>query len=172
MSKRALVKYLQSLDKQDLENQVLELYDKFKPVKTYYNFVFNPKENKLIGDAKAKISKEYFPVNGRKPKARRSVAQKLIRHFLELGVDQTQLADLMVFNIETALRFNEDKKVKQEAFYKSIYNSFDQTVDFVKVNGLKAVFWKRLDGILNEVESEHWFNAAAFENKMGELLKN
>ncbi len=169
MSKRALVKYLQSLKKDELETQVLELYAKFKPVRTYYNFVFNPKEEKLLEEAKFKISKEYFPVNGRKPKARRSVAQKAIRHFQDLELDPLLLAELMIFNIETALRFNAQKQIKQEPFYKSIFNSFTEAVNFVQLSGVKSSFWKRLNDILDEVEEQGWFNAEGFERELGRL---
>ena len=39
MSKRALKSYLDELTKKQLQEQVLDLYTRFKPVKTYYNFV-------------------------------------------------------------------------------------------------------------------------------------
>ena len=169
MSKRALVKYLQSLKKDELETQVLELYDKFMPVRTYYNFVFNPKEDKLIDEAKQKVLKEYFPQTKRKPKARRSVAQKAIKHFSTLEIDPSLLADFMLFNIETAMRFNARKEVRQEAFFKSIYNSFVEASEFVLRNGLKGIYWERLNKILEEAEAQNWFNASAFEIKLGEL---
>ena len=71
MSKRALKKYLKELDKEDLEEQIIDLYERLDEVKVFYNFVFNPNERKLIENAKVKISKEYFPENRRKrPKAR------------------------------------------------------------------------------------------------------
>lgn len=171
MSKRALTKYLQSLGKADLEQQVLELYDKFKPVRDYYGFVFNPKEDKLLEEARFKISKEYFPANGRKPKARRSVAKKLIKHFLTLELDPTLLSDLMLFNIETAIRFNERKPSKQDAFYKSIFGSFEQAVDYIHSNGLKVVHWDRLNTILDQVEEQEWFNTEAFERKLAEMAQ-
>ncbi|MEY4462783.1 MAG: hypothetical protein RLY98_1324, partial [Bacteroidota bacterium] len=81
MSKRDLKKYLAELNKEQLEAQIVELYEKFVPVKTFYDFVFNPKEEIILKEAKLKISNEYFPIKklGRrsKPKMRRSVAQKL-----------------------------------------------------------------------------------------------
>ena len=163
MSKRALTKYLQSLDKEELENQVLELYAKFKPVKDYYGFVFNPKEEKRMEEARFRISKEFFPVNGRKPKARRSVAQKLIKHFLALGLDPTLLSDLMLFYIETAIRYNERKPSRQETFYKSILNSFEQAVAYIEANGLKGVHKERLEQIQDSVEEQEWMNAEGFE---------
>ena len=63
-----------------MQEQVLDLYTRFKDVKVFYDFAFNPKEDKLLEDAKLRISKEYN-LNVRKAKARRSVAQKLIKHF-------------------------------------------------------------------------------------------
>ena len=170
MSKRALTKYLQSLKKKELENQVLELYAKFKPVRTYYNFVFNPNEEKLLEEAKFKVSKEYFPVSRRRPKARRSVAQKTIKHFLTLELDPSLLAELMVFNVETALRYNKIKQIKQDPFYKSMFNSFTEAVNFIELNGLKSLFWKRLNEILDEVEDQNWFNAEGFERVLEKLV--
>ena len=83
MSKRDLKKYLSELNKEQLEEQLIELYEKFVPVKTYYDFVFNPKEDALLKEAKLKISNEYYPFKksgrGSKPKMRRSIAQKFIK---------------------------------------------------------------------------------------------
>ena len=62
MSKRDLKKYLSELNKSQLEEQLIELYDKFKDVKVYYNFVFNPNEHNLVKEDKLKISNEYFPI--------------------------------------------------------------------------------------------------------------
>jgi len=164
MSKRALTKYLQSLSKQELEDQVLDLYTRFKPVKDYYNFVFNPKEDKLVEEAKLKISNEYFPVKRRKPRARRSVAQKYIKQFLLLEMDAALIAEVMLFNIETAQRFNARKRINQEAFYKSMFNSFEQAVTFIFQNGLKAVYEKRISAIVETTWEQEWFNAAGIED--------
>ena len=166
MSKRALVKYLQSLDKQELEDQVLDLYSRFKPVQTYYNFVFNPKEDKLVEEAKMKISNEYFPLKGRKPRARRSVAQKYIKQFLLLGLDPALIAEVMFFNLETAQRFNAKKRVNQEAFYKSMFNSFDQAIGFVETNGLRSIFKERIRAVVETAWDQEWFNAEGLEDKV------
>ncbi len=99
MSKKDLKLYLHELSKEQLEDQIIDLYGRFKEVKEYYDFAFNPKESKLMEECKLKISKEYFPVNGRKPKMRRSVAQKYIRHFNRLGVEPSLVADVMLYHI-------------------------------------------------------------------------
>ena len=93
MSKRELKKFLNQLPKSELEAQIVALYDKFIPVKTYFDFVFNPKEDQLVNDAKVKISLEFYPLKRKRPKMRRSVAQKFIKHFISLGVDDFMIAD-------------------------------------------------------------------------------
>lgn len=163
MSKKDLKKYLRSLEKDRLEEQILELYDKFENVKTFYNFAFDPKEDKLIGEAKFRISKEYFPQKHRKAKARRSVAQNQIRHFLQLGVDPNLIADVMLFNIEIAQTFSSDKHNIAEAFSKSIFRSFEQAVNYIHQNELTSEFINRINKIKDEAEVQKWPNLYEFE---------
>ncbi|MCX2678881.1 DUF6155 family protein [Galbibacter sp. EGI 63066] len=166
MSKRDLKKYLKSLKKKELEEQVLELYGRFKEVKVYYDFVFNPKEDKLIDECKAKIANEYFPVKRRKPRARRSVAQKYIKHFITLGVNPVLIADVMWFNLEIAQTFNKEKALKQEAFYKSMVKSFDEAVKFTMVHGLLDQFKPRLIAVYKEAQAQEWPHLSTMERSL------
>lgn len=163
MSKRDLKKYLASLPKEELEEQLLALYEKFADVKQYYDFVFNPKEDKLEQEAKLKISNEYFPLKGKRPKLRRSTAQKYIKHFLNLGVDPYVVADVMLYNIETAQKYSAKRELKYSSFYKSMLNSYKQVVDYVSVNGMDANFKERIATIKNETFRQYWENRKEFE---------
>jgi hypothetical protein len=162
MSKRDLKKYLSELDKVQLEEQIIELYDKFKDVKVYYNFVFNPKENDLVKEAKLKISNEYFPIRGKKPKMRRSTAQKFIKHFILLGVDSFIISDVMLYNIEIAQALSNEKQINQEAFYKSMLNSFEQAISFMIEKGILYEFKSRVVAIQKETEAQKWINQYEF----------
>lgn len=166
MSKRDLKKYLAELTKEQLEEQLIELYEKFSAVKVYYNFVFNPKEETLLQECKLKISNEYYPIKkpGRrsKPKMRRSVAQKYIKHFILLGVDPYIIADVMFYNIEIAQTFSSENTVKQELFFKSMFNSFEQAVNFVISNGILKDFKTRIIAIHNNTILQKWYNEPEF----------
>lgn len=169
MSKRALKTYLKELEKDQLEEQLMDLYERFGEVKTYYDFIFNPKEDKLINEAKTKINKEYFPSTRKRPKARRGTAQKYIKHFLKIGMDERLLADLMLFNLETAQRFNLAKPQKTEAFYKSMANSFVQALSFVNYHGFQSEFHERLNNIIIDAKRQDWYNWEFLLDKMEEL---
>ena len=163
MSKRELKQYLKELTKEQLEEQILDLYGRFKEVKTFYDFAFNPREDKLLEEAKWQISKEYFPVNGRKPKTRRSVAQKNIRNFVRLGVDAPVIADLMLYNIEVAQTFCGERPVTQEAFYRAMLKSFEEALLFIEEHGLIAQLASRINRIVDEAVEQRWMNRVAFE---------
>lgn len=173
MSKRDLKKYLSELNKEQLEEQILELYEKFPAVKVYYDFVFNPKEEKLLQECKLKISHEYFPLQTKgkrkKPKMRRSVAQKYIKHFITIGVDPFVIADVMLYTIEIAQTFSSENQIKQESFFKSMHNSFDQALNFIISNGILSDFKNRILSIVSEVELQKWHNLPDFKTTI-ELL--
>ncbi|WP_016989346.1 DUF6155 family protein [Flavobacterium sp. ACAM 123] len=166
MSKRDLKKYLNELTKEQLEEQVIELYEKFSPVKVYYDFVFNPKEEKLLQECKLKISNEYFPMTTgakrKKPKMRRSVAQKYIKHFITLGVDPFIIVDVMLYNIEIAQTFSSENTIKHELFYKSMGTSFEQAVIYMIANGILNEFKTRINGIHKETITQNWINEPEF----------
>ncbi|HCQ13001.1 DUF6155 family protein [Flavobacterium sp.] len=162
MSKRDLKKYLSELNKAQLEEQLIELYDKFKDVKVYYDFVFNPNEHNLVKDAKLKISNEYYPIRGKRPKMRRSTGQKFIKHFITLGVDSFIIADVMLYNIEIAQTLSSEKLISSEAFYKSMLNSFEQAISFMIEKGILDDFKSRVVAIKDESINQNWINKSEF----------
>ncbi len=165
MSKRALKKYLTELKKKELEEQLMDLYTRFPVVKEYYDFIFNPKEDKMVQEAKARISNEYFPLKRRRPKARRSVAQKYIKHFIKLGVEPHLIADVMLYNLEIAQSFSQDRNVP-DAFYKSMLNSFNEMVQFVSLNGLLPNFKDRLIKVYETTQEQDWVFSEGFSRAL------
>lgn len=168
MSKRALKKYIAGLEREALAEQLLDLYDRFPQVKTYYDFVFNPKEDQLLNEAKMKIRKEYFPQGRRRPKARRSVAKKYIRHFGKLGMEPHLLADLMAYNLETAAAFERTRNCP-DAFYRSIYVSYLDWTAYLVHQGIFPEFSNRHKAFLAEIEGAGWPNTGDFLDRNEEL---
>ncbi|MBT9189164.1 MULTISPECIES: DUF6155 family protein [Zobellia] len=165
MSKRKLKKYLSEIDKDAIEEQLLDLYERFPQVKEYYNFIFNPKEDKLVQEAKTKISNEYFPVRRKRPRARRSVAQKFIKHFIKLGVDPHLIADVMLYNLEIAQVFEKDRNTP-DAFYKSMMNSFTEAVQFISINGLLSEYKERIVKIYTITQEQNWQFSEGFSRAL------
>jgi len=163
MSKRDLKKFLAAAPKEELEEQLLALYEKFGDVKAYYNFIFNPKEDKLEQEAKLKISNEYFPVKSKRAKLRRSTAQKYIKQFLLLGVDPFIIADIMLYNIETAQKYTAKRQMRYASFYTSIFSSYRQASDYIISNSMDAQFKARMYAVYEAAKAQRWENWKDFE---------
>ena len=161
MSKRALKKYTDGLDREALREQLHDLYERFPEVRTYYDFIFNPKEDELLAEAMERISEEYFPKRRKRARARRSVAQKYLKHFRTLGVDPSLQAELMAFNLETALRFEKRKRCP-EAFYKSMYRSYREWGSHLMYHGLLREFGEDYRALAAAVAEADWPNKEAF----------
>lgn len=163
MSKRELRKYLKDLTKEQLEDQITDLYGRFREVKEFYDFAFNPRENELLEQCRFQISKEYFPVGNRKAKMRRSVAQKWIKKLVTLDAEPSLIADLMFFNIEIAQTFSGEHYVRQEAFFTSMYKSFDEALRFASEKGILNEFRGRIEKIAGDAWDQQWPNKSSFE---------
>ena len=163
MSKRDLKNYLSDLTAEQIQEQFIALYVKFPDVKTYYDFVFNPNEEKLQREAKVNISNEYFPTRTKRAKMRRSTAQKIIKHFISLGVDVFITADVMLYAIEIAQIYSEQNRIKNEAFYRSLYNAFSQSISFMIDHGVLYEFKNRLEKIVENSFQQKWPNQHEFK---------
>lgn len=172
MSKNQLSKFLKELSKSELQEQIIDLYQRYKEVKEFYDFSFNPNEDKRIEAAKLKITKEYFPEGRRKAKKRRSVAQKLITHLQKLEVNPDQIADLMLFNIEIAQAYTAENEIRQVAFFKSMLNSFRNALVYLDKQFLLKDFEPRIQKIQKTASGQEWPNAEGFIRSERELLRN
>tara|TARA_B110000046_G_scaffold57595_2_gene64364 strand:- start:36837 stop:37355 length:519 start_codon:yes stop_codon:yes gene_type:complete len=172
MSKTKFNKFITDCEKEELKEQLLDLYLRFKEVKEFYDFSFNPNEKKRVEEAKLKIAREYFPEGKRKPKKRRSVAQKHIEHLKKLEVESSQIIDLMLYNIDIAQAFNAEKPISQEAFYKSMLSSFRKALVFINQQFCRQEFNDRVLKIQQTALSQKWYNAEAFEIAVNDLLED
>lgn len=164
MSKRELRKYLKELTKEQLEDQMLDLYNRFKEVKEFYDFAFNPRENELMEQCRFQISKEYYPVKGKKARMRRSVAQKWIKKLIILDADASLVADVMFFNIEIAQSFASEHIIRHDSFFTSMYKSYDEALRFVSEKGILTDFRGRIQKIAGDAWDRKWPNRQSFED--------
>mgnify|MGYP001083349826 FL=1 len=160
MSKKLLQKHLVELQKEHLEIMVLDLYDKFPEVKTYFDFVFNPNENKLLEQARVKVANEFFPLKRKRPKARRSVAQKYIKHFKTLGMSPELIAEFMWYNIGLMHTFCEEKP-QRLPFFKSFCNFYKEALQFASYHQIIPLYKTQILAVYTA--SKDWENAYDFE---------
>jgi hypothetical protein len=103
MSKSALKKELLKLTKEQLVEQILDLYEKNKSIKEFYDFYLNPHNEKELMDKYKKIIRKEFNVERpERSDEKFSVAKKAISEFKSLQPSPEALADVMLFLPESA----------------------------------------------------------------------
>lgn len=93
MSKTEVKKYIKSLDRQGLEQLVLDLYTARKEAKEFLDYAVHPNDNAKYEQYKEIITKEFFPKRG-DGKMRFSVCKKAVKDFKSLDPDRSYCATL------------------------------------------------------------------------------
>jgi hypothetical protein len=141
MSKSALKKELQKLTKEQLVEQILDLYDKNKAVKEFYDFYLNPtNEKELVEKYKKIIRKEFNVERFECSVGRFSVAKRAISDFRNLQPSPEALADVMLYLPERACEQTYRYGDFSAQFYNSAYNNFEAALNFIAKNGLLDQF--------------------------------
>ncbi|HEU0136220.1 MAG TPA: DUF6155 family protein, partial [Flavobacterium sp.] len=85
-------------------------------------------------------------------------------HFLLLGVDSYAIADVMLHNIEIALKYSAKREMRYSSFYKSMLTSYQQVVKFAIEKGLVDDLRPRFNAVLTEVKLQRWENLDDFQD--------
>lgn len=146
MSKSALKKELQKLTKEQLVEQILDLYDKNKSVKEFYDFYLNPKNEKELAEKyKKAIRKEFNIEKPERAGLKYSVAKRAISDFKDLQPSPEALADVMLTLPECACEFTYEYGDMEESFYNGAYNNYLTALKFIAKHDLLDAFKLRAE---------------------------
>lgn len=141
MSKSALKKELLKLTKEQLVEQILDLYEKNKSIKEFYDFYLNPhNEKELVAKYKKIIRKEFNVERPERSSEKFSVAKKAISEFKSLQPSPKALADVMLYLPESACELTYCYGDYSEQFYDSTYNNYKAALEFIARNDLLDEF--------------------------------
>jgi hypothetical protein len=146
MSKAAVKKELNKLTKEQLMEQVLDLYEKNKAVKEFYDFYLNPTNEKdLVKKYKKMIRREFNVENPMSGTEKFSVAKSAISDFRDLQPSPEALADVMLYLPESACELTNRYGDYTGLFYDSAYTNFKTALDFIAKNNLLPQFKHRAE---------------------------
>ncbi|CAH0268989.1 DUF6155 family protein [Chryseobacterium sp. Bi04] len=144
MSKAALKKELQKLTKEQIIEQLLDLYEKNKAVKEFYQFYLNPTNEKELADKYKKLIRKEFNVeNPMRSTEKFSVAKRAISDFKNLQPSPESLADVMLYLPESACELSALFGDFSEQFYHSAFNNYKSALEFLEEHHLLRQFQNR-----------------------------
>jgi len=157
MNVSELKKKLKSKTQKELIDDIATLFKSFDVVKEYYQVQLFDNDESVLQKYKAIIEHEFFPISERKdPPARLSVAKKAITEYKKLTSSGINITDIMVFYVETGVRFTIEYGDIDEAFYISMESMYEKAIKFIDKNGLATIFNNRLLAIVNNTEGMGW----------------
>lgn len=157
---RQLKQYLQQKSQVELVAEIAELFSKFKAVKDYYQAHLSSAggmDTALVAKYKAIILKEFFPTRGSGYNLPRlSVARKAVSDYKKVSDSPQALADLMLFYVETGVRFTNSYGDIDEPFYNSMESMYERAVQLILKSELQDEFDERCKQIVYNTSGLGW----------------
>jgi hypothetical protein len=148
--------YLKQVSREQLADDIAELFTKFESVRDYYQTKLFPEDNThVIEKYKAIIKNEFFPERGF-GEARLSVARKAISDYRKICRTKAVLADLMLFYVEQGVQFTTAYGDIDEPFYNSMESMFEKAVKFIVENEMQEAFENRCRQIVSDTSDMGW----------------
>jgi len=149
-----LKKELKKFDKGKLIDLVVDLYKKHKTVKEFFDFYVNPNERELFEKYRDKVFEAFYPKRGFNYKLKDG--KQAISDFKKLGSSADLLVDLMLFYVETGVKFTNDFGDIEESFYSSLEKTYVQALTLMKKEELLEKFADRASNIIKDTDGIGW----------------
>ena len=167
MRKSNFTKFIDSLDEEELREEMNVLYEKIAEVKNYYAMELGSDQDrkKLFANAKKSITRYYATKSYRKPKAPRiRYIQALLKEMHQLSIFNHEMIDLYLFDVETAINFMRVYYFSSKSVNNNVEKSFGNACKMINEGKLQDMFVDRSQAIMS--------NAAYFQEFYLELNRN
>lgn len=145
---------LKRLDKKELVEILSELYKNNKSVKEYFDFYLNPNGTDLFKKYQSVVFEAFYPKRGYCLKL--SVAKKAISDFKKIGGATDLVCDLMLFYVETGIKFTNDFGDINEPFYDSLETTYRKALELMKKNDFLGTFKNRAYKAVTDTSDIGW----------------
>jgi hypothetical protein len=159
-------KELKKLDKDKLIDIVADLYNKNKFVKEFFDFYVNPNERELFEKYRDKVFEAFYPKRGYNYKLKDG--KQAISEFKKLGPSSELLVELMLFYVETGVKFTNDFGDIDEGFYSSIETTYVAALTLMRKENLLDKFSDRAGKVVSDTSGIGW----GFHDYLGDVHSN
>ena len=149
-----LKKELKKLDKEKLIDLIGDLYKKNKSAKEFFDFYVSPNEDELFKKYRDKVFEAFYPKRGYGYKLKDG--KQAINDFKKLGPATELLANLMLFYVESGVKFTNDFGDVNEAFYNSLTTTFVDALKIMDKENLLSKFEERVEKIVDNTSGIGW----------------
>lgn len=156
MSKAQLKKYIQGLDREHLEELILDIYSDVKPVKDYLDFFLNPDIDKIVDKTKRTIFSKIFRPNG-DPVLRLKFTKinEIMKDFTMKIRDPYMVADMMVYLLSLLCEYG-SHYYHEEPFVNSLVANFGRLSKWAVSKGIDQDYKEVMYALIKQTHSIGW----------------
>lgn len=153
MRKSDFLKFIKSLNEEELRTEMEQLFEKVSAVKEHYAMELGSDKDRarIFTNAKKSITRYYATKSYRKPKAPRiRYVQNLLKEMKALSIFNHEMADLYLHDVETALGFMREYYFSSTSVNNNIEKSFTAACDLISEGNFQAMFIERVELIMSK----------------------
>lgn len=156
MSKAQLKKYIQGLEREHLEEFVMDIYSDVKPAKEYLDFFLNPDVNKMVEKTQRAIySKIYRADQEPLRRLKFSKINDIMKDFTIKVRDPYIVADMMVYLLTLLCEFS-SRYSYSESFVRSLVANFARFSKWLVSSGLEKEYKDIMSSLIEKTYKIGW----------------
>jgi len=144
MAKKQLKEVLKALDRDQLQELILDIYSKVKEAKEFLDFYVEPNEEDKAKQIKEKMYLEFFPLRRRIGKCRFAPCKRLISQFVKMGGSPQLVGELMIFLVELGQDALQEYGMDFESYHSSLASNLKAALAHAGRHGLYEKYKDRL----------------------------
>lgn len=144
-------KYLNSMEEEDLREELVRLYTKLEPVRLFYRMDLGTDKDraKIFAKAKKEIAKKYITKSYRRPRRPRiQKVNKILSETRKATILDYEMIDVYLFTCETAFNFMLEYNFYSDVLSNNICKTFEKACALIKDNLMQDEFKDRCDSIM------------------------
>lgn len=156
MSKSQLKKYLKELNRDQLEEFILDIYSDVKSAKEYLDFFLNPDVTKLVDKTQLQLYSKFYRPNGEPvSNLKFSKVNDIMKDFTNKMRDPYIVADMMVYLLTIICDYGRNYSYS-ESFVRSVISNFKRFSNWLVTNGLEKDYLQKMKNLITMTYSIGW----------------
>lgn len=145
---------MENLDEEELRAELMQLFDRFEPVRIHYKMDLGSEKDrqKIYEKAKKEIVKKFATRSYRRPRRPRVKAiNAILRELAKNAVFQHSMIDVYLHTVESAVHFMNEYDYYSDPLNNVVINSYGKACTLIIETALKEEFEERCTEILQKL---------------------
>jgi Family of unknown function (DUF6155) len=148
MNKKELKKFITTLSNEELQGEIIKLFEKFDQVKHFYTAELSNDTQALLSKYKQKIEKEFQRASTRSSNSYRiTEINNIIKEFEKVSVFSIDIIELKLYRVELAIKLVKDFRIDDQTYYASIAGHYQKVLKQIRATHLEDYFTEKTDAI-------------------------